>query len=242
MTSDPISRHGARASIFSTATVFRYVLLACLFTAAVCFQVGSTRAILHRVPVDIPFFLPTPNAALEYLDSKATAAGLRRGDILVAINGRPYTGSAVFWEEILKAVPGAVLNVTVRSPGGSPQNHTVRIRVARDNHWIRARTILVVVVVISAFCIALGFWVVLVRPMDPLAWLLLGLLLSFTQFLPGSPPVGIWEPGVLRVAVGYNAALRVAWPIFMFLFGFFSQSCSPSSDGRADGESGCHGL
>ena len=33
MTSNPISRHGARASVFSAATVSRYVLLASLFTA-----------------------------------------------------------------------------------------------------------------------------------------------------------------------------------------------------------------
>jgi hypothetical protein len=33
-------------------------------------------------------------AALRFVDSKASAAGLHRGDILVAINGRPYTGEA----------------------------------------------------------------------------------------------------------------------------------------------------
>src|SRR5664279_6397174 len=72
MASDPISRHGAQASVFSSGAVFRYVVLACLFTAAVFLQVGSTRAILHRVPVDIPMFSPAPaSAALEYVDSQA---------------------------------------------------------------------------------------------------------------------------------------------------------------------------
>src|ERR1022692_3665142 len=222
MASDPISRHGARASVFSTGRVFRYVLLACLFSAAGLVQVGSSIAILRRIPVDIPLFLPGSNAALQYVDSKATAAGLHGGDILVAINGRPCTGTAVFWEEILKAVPGTVLAVTVRSPGANSQDRTVRIPVARNDHWIRTRVVLIVVVVISALCIALGFWVVLVRPSDPLAWLLLGLLLSFTQVLSGPvPPVGSWGPGIFRLSVGYSAALRVAWPIFMFLFGFF---------------------
>src|ERR1035441_7953631 len=107
MASDPISRHGAQASVFSSGAVFRYVVLACLFTAAVFLQVGSTRAILHRVPVDIPMFSPAPaSAALEYVDSKATAAGLHRGDTLVAINGRPFTGSIVWWEAMRKAAPG----------------------------------------------------------------------------------------------------------------------------------------
>ena len=93
--------------MFSSGAVFRYVVLACLFTAAVFLQVGSTRAILHRVPVDIPMFSPAPaSAALEYVDSKATAAGLHRGDTLVAINGRPFTGSIVWWEAMRKAAPG----------------------------------------------------------------------------------------------------------------------------------------
>jgi sigma-B regulation protein RsbU (phosphoserine phosphatase) len=201
--------------------VFRYVLLACLFATVIFFQVGSTRAVLHGVPVDIPFFIPAPGATLQYVDSKATAAGLHKGDILLAINGRPYTGTAVLWEELDEAVPGSTLAVTVRSPAANPQEHTVRIPVARNNHWIRVRTFVISWVVICAFCIALGFWVVLIRPPDPSAWLLLGLLLSFTQapFLP--PPVESWGPGILRLAVGYQAALGAAWPIFMFLFGFF---------------------
>jgi sigma-B regulation protein RsbU (phosphoserine phosphatase) len=201
--------------------VFRYVLLACLFTTAVFFQVGSAGAFLYRGPVDIPFFFPAPGAALQYLGSQATAAGLHKGDILVAINGRPYTGTAVFWEEVLRAAPGSTLAVTVRSPGAKPQEHTARIPVARDNHWVRTRTLLLSWVMISVFCIALGSWAVLIRPSDPSAWLLLGLLLSFTQAPSFLPPVKDWGLGILTLSVGYKAALGAAWPIFMFLFGFF---------------------
>jgi hypothetical protein len=45
MASDSISKHGARASVFSIGGVFRYVLLTCLFTAAGLMQVGSSVAI-----------------------------------------------------------------------------------------------------------------------------------------------------------------------------------------------------
>jgi sigma-B regulation protein RsbU (phosphoserine phosphatase) len=221
MPSDLISRQDARSAASSQPPVLRYVLLACLFAVAVFFQVGSAIVILHRIPVDIPLFFPVPGAALQYLDSRATAAGLRQGDILVAINGRRYTGTAVFWEEIIEAAPGSTLAVTVRSPGASPQEHTVRISVAQDHHWIRTRTLLISWVVICAFCIALGFWAVLIRPNDPSAWLLLGLLLSFTQAPLSAPPAEGWGLGILRLAVGYKSALAAAWPIFMFLFGFF---------------------
>ena len=222
MASGPISRHLAQTAVPQPRPVFRYILLACLFAVTVFFQVEATRAILHRVPVDLPGFAPAPaSATLEYADSKARALGLHRGDILTAINGRPYTGRIVFWEETLKAVPGSVLSVTVRSPGANPQNHTIRIPVGGDGRWFAAKTIVILAALMPAVWIALGFWVVLVRPSDPLAWLLLGLFLSFTQFTSQPPPVEIWQRGMLELAVGWSAILALAWPILMFLFGFF---------------------
>jgi len=222
MASDAISTRNARSVAPSRRPVLRYVLLACLFAIVVCYQVGSTWAILHRIPVDIPVFEPAPaSAALGYVDSRATAAGLHKGDILVAINGRPYTGRIVFWEGTLKAIPGSVLAVTVRSPGANPQDHTVRIPVERDRRWFVAKTVVILAVVMPAFWIALGFWVVLVRPNDPLAWLLLGLFLSFTQLTSQPPPVESWGPGTLKLAIGFREITGLAWPIFMFLFGYF---------------------
>jgi phosphoserine phosphatase RsbU/P len=222
MASDPTSFDRARSSVVPPRPIFRYALLACLFAATVCLQLGSTLPILQRVPVAIPDFVPSPaSAALGYVDSKATAAGLHRGDILLALNGRPYTGRIVFWEETVKAVPGSVLAVTVRSPGENLPEHTVRIPVARDERWFVAKTAVILAVVMPAFWIALGFWVVLVRPSDPLAWLLLGLFLSFTQLTSRPPPVETWRPGMIKLAVGYSMVLGLSWPIFMFLFGFF---------------------
>jgi hypothetical protein len=125
---------------------------------------------------------------------RASAAGLHKGDILVAINGRRFTGTAVFWEEIVKAIPGSTLAVTVRSPGASPQEHTVRMPVTQIIAGFHKDSYGCIGVVMPAFCIALGFWVVLVRPNDPSAWLLLGLLLSFTQ-APLSAPAAFCKLG-----------------------------------------------
>jgi len=164
----------------------------------------------------------TASAVLEMIDAQASAAGLHKGDILVAINGRPFTGNTVFWEEIVKGTPGSALGVTVRSPRANPQEHTVLMPVTQNHRWVANKAVIVAVgVVMPAFCIALGFWVVLVRPNDPLAWLLLGLLLSFTQVVNTSSLFVSWGPGILHFAVGYNWTMKMAWPIFMFLFGFF---------------------
>ncbi|MGA2371233.1 MAG: SpoIIE family protein phosphatase [Candidatus Korobacteraceae bacterium] len=222
MPSEAISTRNALPATPSRRPVFRYVLLACLFAVAACYQVGSAVLILQH-GFHIPDFMPaSASAAIDVLGATASAAGLHKGDILVAIDGRPFTGKDVFWEEIVKAMPGSTLAVTVRSPGADPQEHTVLIPVTRNHRWVSNKAVMVAIgVVMPAFCIALGFWVVLVRPNDLSAWLLLGLLLSFTQVVNTSSLFVSWGPGMLHFAVGYNFTMKMAWPIFMFLFGFF---------------------
>ncbi len=204
--------------------VVRYILLALLFAVVVFFQIGSTRTILRHVPVDFPTFVPgSAGASLDYVDSKASAAGLHKGDVLVAINGRPCTGTVVYLEEILSAVPGEALAVTVRSPGSNSQNRTILLPVTPGRSWLETKTILIsVCVLMPAFCIALGFWVVLVRPGDRSAWLLLGMLLGFSQILPSDFAVESWGPGLIKFTAGYvYLMVSLLWPVFMFLFGFY---------------------
>ncbi len=223
MASDAISPRNLRSAVPSRGLVFRYALLACLFAIAACYQVGSAVLILQQGSIALPAFTPAiGSAAIWKVEPEASAAGLHKGDILVAINGRPYSGTAVFWEELDKAVPGSTLAVTVRSPGANLQAHTVLIPIARSHSLITVKIIAVAMgVLMPAFCIALGFWVVLVRPNDLSAWLLLGLMLSSTQMATAVPLFLSWGLGVFKLAYSYNQALKTAWPIFMFLFGVY---------------------
>ncbi len=212
--------------MFGTAprVVVRYVLLALLFALAVLFQIGSTRVILRHVPADFPTFGPNSiSTSVGIVDSKAAAAGLHKGDILVAINGRPCTGYAVYLEEILNAVPGKALAVTVRSPGSNSQSRTILLPVTPGRSWLDTKAILIpLFVLMPACCIALGFWVVLVRLGDWSAWLLLGVLLGFSQLLSGGFTVESWGPGLLKFTAGYtNLMTALVLPISMFLFGFY---------------------
>lgn len=223
MASDAISTRNAPSAAPPRALVLRYVVLACLFAAAVCYQVGSAVLVFQQGSIGLPAFTPAiGSAAIGDVEPEGSAAGLRKGDILVAINGRPYTGTAAFWEELTRAVPGSTLAVTVRSPGANLQEHTARIPIATSHSLVTVKTIAVIMgVLMPAFCIALGFWVVLVRPNDPSAWLLLALMLSFTQLVSAVPLFAKWGLGVLKLAYSYNLVLKTAWPIFMFLFGFY---------------------
>jgi len=200
---------------------FRYIVLLLLFLASLLFQIGSIRNVADYVPASVPKFAPGEgSAALRFVDSRASAAGLGRGDILVAINGRPFTGLVVLYEEITKARPGDRLAVTVRSPGAGSPERTVELTVAQSSRWSGAQ-ILLTLVLMPVFCLALGFWVVAVRPSDPLAWLLLGLMMSFAQILSAEPGLEGWGAGLIKVTESYSETLGAAWPAFMFLFGFY---------------------
>lgn len=108
----------------------RYIFLALLFAIAVFFQIGDIRTELREVPADLPMFVPRPgSASIAYADHKASHAGLHKGDILVAINGRPYTGQAVWLEEFDKVPPGQTMLATVRSPGTNSNDRTIALLV-----------------------------------------------------------------------------------------------------------------
>ena len=223
MASQTISPRNARSAAPSQRPVLRYVLLACLFTVTIGLLVESTIAIVHHVPAHVPVFAPgTASAALEFVDSKAVAAGLHRGDILLAINNRPYTGKIVLLETMWKATPGSTLAVTVRPPGARSGERTILLPVTQSKRLLDSKALSVsLFVMMPIFCIALGFWVVLVRSNDLSAWLLLGLLMSFVEIFSGSPPQPGWSPGLFKLVTGFRYAVGGYWPVFIFLFGFY---------------------
>ncbi len=209
--------------------VARYILLALLFAVAVFYQIGTARSLLGRVPVDYPVFAPSlTSPVLIFADSRALAAGLHKGDILVAINGRPCTGSIVYWEETLNAVPGKPLAVTVKSPAPDANERTVLLPVNRS--WMGESTLLIpILMVMPVFFLLLGFWVALVRPGDRSAWLLLGLLLGFCQGFLGDYGLLGWGPDLAKFTAGYWNLAFLSWPAFMFLFGFYFPQPMPLS-------------
>ncbi len=201
--------------------VFRYIFLALLFAVVVFFQIGFIRGILGAPPGESALFFVHPGSASVAPGHKAERAGLRKGDLLLAIDGRPYTGSLVELEELYKAREGDTVLLTVRSPG-DPKDRTIALPVTPSHDWTSTRTgIVLLLVVLPIFCIALGFWVAMVRPADLSAWLLFGVLLGFSQIVALPGELLGWGPRVVPTAVAYVGTLQSAWAAFMFLFGFY---------------------
>lgn len=197
----------------------QYFALGIIFAASMLFQARYASDIWQADKLDIPFISPeTASAALDLVMPAAERLGLRRGDILLAVNGRKYTGSAVLAEAYAGARVGDSISLSVRS--GS-EIHTIKIPAATGSNSIsRMAFDILLNVAMPIGCILLGCGVVLVRPRDFQAWLLLGLLLGFSQLLSAFK-IEAWGPGWRDWAMGYHMALAQAWPSFMFLFGFF---------------------
>jgi len=204
---------------YSSPPIFQYVCLALLFAGAMSFQIRYARDIGRGENIDFPFVTPaTASAALEIVRPDAQKLGLRPGDILLAVNGQPYTGSANLAEAYAKVRPGDQIVLTVSSTSG--ERSFVLPVVAHTTPLTDIIFDVLLDMAAPIGCALLGSWVVMVRPRDKLAWTLLGLMLCFSQLFSAFK-IESWGPGWREAGMAYHILLATGWPIFMFLFGFF---------------------
>jgi len=204
--------------------LLRRLLLGLVLMVAIGYQARVTMEVMERL-LDASRFVRTPftlGAGTRVIESVAREyhGKLRHGDILLSVNGRPLAGSEQLMALLQPARPGETARLTVRAPGSGEIRSVAivfrpAVETARDLAFI-----VMLMVVMPAFCLALGFWVVLVRVDDPLAWLLLGLMASFSQFLLRIDlhDWGVWERYVVIIWHSLSARL---WPVWMLLFGIY---------------------
>jgi sigma-B regulation protein RsbU (phosphoserine phosphatase) len=223
----------------------RYVALGVLFLIAVTYE---TRYNKYAFPewfgrtnaANWPFLVGVTNndLSIAYLRPEAKAADLHEGDTLVAVNGKPVTGTAVFGRAIAHAHGGDVLEVTVRPKGNTTDsgNRAVSLKLSAEGRRLSGERELggldplvkvLLALVMPLFCLLLGFWVAAVRPRDPLAWLLLALMLSFAA-VP-YPMSETWAPGLRDFGAIYHSALNTLLLVWMLLFGIYFPEPFPAS-------------
>jgi len=211
-------------------SVFLYACLAILFAATAVYQVARARYLFpqwfHQTrPVERPFALDsTPQGfTVSWISSWALKAGIQSGDVLKSINGKLVTGLSIFGQAIVNARPGDVLEITVRPQRAHKllPEQILWLTIPQAGSRRSSATLLtwLFFVVSPIFCLALGFWVAAVRIRDPLAWLLLALMLWFAAM--ADPGVEYWKPSLAGFGAGYYAALGQSWPLWMLLFGIY---------------------
>jgi hypothetical protein len=174
-------------------SIGRYALLAALLAATTAYNL---RTIDFRFPewlgretVGRPFFIPEVEIAssgegrnlISFVRPEARDAGVRDGDKLLAVNGMPVTGMAVYGEAVRKAHPGDKIVVTVasREPDGTTSEKNLAIPFVPTSYSL---CFLFVVLLFRIFSYLLGLWVVFFVRSYGRSWLFLALMLGFVFF------------------------------------------------------------
>lgn len=210
-----------------TKTRFLYLLLALYIATSLTYYVMGmlcvNQQLFHtREHIRAPFTTEDDPLTLSSVTPEAVAAGLRKGDRLVEVNGEPYRGHNQIVEIVgagsAPARPGDLLEVVVRKPDGTlhtSQIHTVAGRLPKTADFL---AVVAIEVVPPLVCLLVGYWVVAARPRDWNAWLLL-MLLTITEvfFLPAE-----WWPGGWLVFLGaWYSVLQVLGGVALILFGIY---------------------
>ena len=166
--------------------VFLYSLLAVLFAVNLLYRVFYLPGFIHLEGLNFPFFfVESGSDGIDLATPRAVDFGIHNGDHLVDVNGTPYTGTGVLGRAFTKAEAGTPLQVTIvllHGPGGGQRTISLPVTKSNFESWDVVSDS-VVGSVLPLMSLVLGFWVAFRRPRDPMAWLLLALMMSFPHIL-----------------------------------------------------------
>jgi sigma-B regulation protein RsbU (phosphoserine phosphatase) len=196
---------------------YRFLLL--LFVIAILCQGTFTIDVIRTLRGDYPLkpiALGAPWPSITGLSREAFEAGLRRGDRVLAIEGRAPTGESDLARALHPKHPGQLLGITVER-GGAPLEFHVPIQPF-FTWWSFA---LISLIFMPWLSILVGFFVTLMRVRDPRAWLVLGILAGLSQLVRPEvlDPRGWLDLG--PIAVAFRELASASWAICMMLFGIY---------------------
>ena len=214
----------AEIAVHKSATL-QYFILAVLFLCTVAYHVKHTHFIYSYIAGTVgavrnPGELEDSKPVVSSVEAEAEKAGLRKGDTILEVNGSPLKSETQVALALEYAHPGDKLPLNVRHKDGAQQAVVVPLAArahSGSDHWLFVITLHLVLPLI---CVALSFGVAALRPRERLAWILLALLLGFSQiFGLGSEN----SDGTLTstLALCYKAAATSTWVIWLFVLGVY---------------------
>ena len=201
--------------------IFRYALLILLFAITVAYEVPYLRDILRDEQRDVALFSTESGTdTLNFVADNARKAGLRRGDEVLSVNGQPYRGVGDWFQASRNTPIGGTIELGIRSVDPAHPGErvlTLPVKSIRPSVW-EVLADITFQLILPGLSVLLGFWVAFVRPRDPMAWLLLALMLTFPHIFEAFKIQG-WPPGWREAGMLYHSLLGSMLPPVMFLFG-----------------------
>lgn len=159
---------------------------------------------------------------ISHVEKTYENSGLQVGDEVVALNGHPIDGSDQIDRMRFELHAGDTLSVTVRreaAAGMRTMNVPIRMHIdpAAAPEW---PIVLGLFVFFPLSCIVLGFYIAFARPRDPIAWITMAMLASFSQLIGLGEYGLIWSPW-REIVIVFQSALNGFWPVWMLLFGLY---------------------
>ncbi len=197
-----------------------YLALAIVFLVAAASQITYTIDVLRDMAGNYPvrpFAIREPWPTVQSVDESARRAGLQRGDRIVSIDGRAVKGWLDLAEPVRSRRPGDSVVISVLRGG---QTAEVRAGILADPARPAWSYALFAWLIMPAFSLVLGFWVVAARPRDPRAWMILGILLGLAHLSRAGDldPLG-WGALLGLPALILRQISAPLWSICMMLFG-----------------------
>ena len=212
---------------FSRLPVRRLALIVTLGALALAYQAHAITDIVRDLRTASggprpPFNLEVVAGRIGHVSDEAAAAGVKAGDRVVSVAGKPYEGRKTLAEALRAARPGDVLPIGVERLGAPDEIRSVIQLVADEPAGRKAsRTLLAIAlgIALPVVSLFLGFAVALRRPRDTSAFLLLLMMMSFAQ-LPGSAAADEagWGPLFRVFGIFFDHILSSTWAIWMLLF------------------------
>jgi signal transduction histidine kinase/DNA-binding response OmpR family regulator len=150
---------------------------------------------------------------------EAVNADLEIGDELSSINGRSFAGDAVLQEALAQSHPGDFLEVVAFHPDGTLVRCNIQLTALRrepyrGQDWLFA---IVALLFVPALALLLGFGLAVTRPMNLRAWLVLFMMMSFSQiyYLQG------WSGPLRSIGLGYRTFAAVMFSVWLVLLGIY---------------------
>src|ERR1700722_12453860 len=194
-----------------------YLLLAILAVGSTLFYVASTAATFDsffnadraRLPLD---YSHSPRFLVQPLP-ESRRAGMQAEDQVLSVNGVPFTGMAGLIRQTFHARPGQIAAIVHRDTAGgihTAQGELMAQQKGRPT-FTRWGLHILVLLLFPAFCLLLGYRVVLAKPFDWNAWFLLGIMNVVPAFI-----------GRVGYFPGFLAPFTIFWQIFAFQWMFIS--------------------
>ena len=202
-----------------------YALLFLLIAITLTYQLAGSAALvdqrfdLHK-HIQPPFYGDFAHFVITDIRPEAETAGLAKGDTIDQLNGQTLRGQAQWQRVMWQAHPGDLLRVEAHTFSGKTKSVSILLRGLSHNFSLAESAYYLLHMVVPLFCLLIGYWVVLARPGDRNAWLILILLAYPESFFP-VPSANWWPGGWLVFRLYWHRIMQAACPVAMLWFGFY---------------------